>query len=76
MTQQVYTDNELTPENLRKLRKKLKRTQSAFGAAIGVDGVTVSRWENTKSSPSNKMVRRGLVKLMNTHLQEEGEYHD
>lgn len=42
----------LTPEEIAKIRGDLKLTQEDFQRAIGVTGVTVSRWETGKAQQS------------------------
>jgi len=48
-------------EEIRQLRKKLGQTQKEFAERIGVDQVTVNRWENKKRKPS-KLALRNLQK--------------
>jgi len=43
-------------------RKKLKMTQQELADAIGVDRVTVARWETSKKKPS-KLAKRQLARL-------------
>ncbi len=45
---------------LRKRRDELSLSQEALGAAVGVEGMTVSRWERGESLPQ----RRFWPKLM------------
>lgn len=35
-------------------RKRLGKTQDEFGRDVGVDGLTVSRWERGESLPSRR----------------------
>ena len=44
------------------LRKKLKMTQQELADAIGVDRVTVARWEASNKRPSN-LAKRQLARL-------------
>ena len=45
-----------------KLRKKHKMTQQQLADAIGVDRVTVARWETGQKRPSN-LAKRQLARL-------------
>ena len=45
------------------LRKKLKMTQQKLADAIGVDRVTVARWERNNKRPS-KLAKRQLDRLV------------
>jgi len=44
------------------LRKKLEMTQQEFADKIGVDRVTVARWETNNKRPS-KLAKRQLARL-------------
>jgi len=44
------------------LRKKLKMTQQQLADAIGIDRVTVARWETGKKKPSN-LAKAQLARL-------------
>lgn len=43
-------------ENIRQLRKQRKLTQEHLAEAMGVSFVSVSKWENSKATPSLEMV--------------------
>lgn len=47
---------------IKEIREKLGLTQAEFAKEIGVDTVTVSRWENDKRRPS-KLAQRQLFRL-------------
>lgn len=40
------------PPDIKKIRKSLGLTQVEFSARLGVDPITVSRWERSLSNPS------------------------
>ena len=44
----------MTLNRLRKRRDELKLSQGELGAAVGVDGMTVSRWERGESLPQRR----------------------
>jgi len=52
----------MTPAYLVALREALHLTQEAFGRAVGVDKMTVSRWERGTRKPSAQSARR-IAKL-------------
>jgi len=41
-------------QTLAERRKELKLSQAALGAKVGVDGMTVSRWERGESLPQRR----------------------
>jgi len=45
-------------KDIRKFRKKLGLTQKELAAILGVDQVTVNRWENNKARPSRLALRQ------------------
>ncbi len=53
----VKVDRAPTPGFLTALREALGMTQAEFGARIGVDKVTVSRWERGALRPGHESVR-------------------
>jgi len=53
----------MTAEEIKQLRIKLGKTQVEMGRLVGVDALTVSRWERNKTRP-NKWTRRALEKLI------------
>lgn len=61
-----------SPEELKRLRKKLGMTQSEFGSRMGVRQATVSDWETGKQSPS-PMARRLLDRIASSGRQLVGE---
>lgn len=52
----------MTAKEIKELRKKLKLTQQELADKIGVDRVTVARWENGNKRPSN-LAERQLARL-------------
>ncbi|MCK5235890.1 MAG: helix-turn-helix domain-containing protein [Deltaproteobacteria bacterium] len=54
----------MTADEIVGLRKKLKMTQQELANALGVDRVTVARWETGRGRPSN-LARRQLARLAN-----------
>lgn len=48
--------------DIKKLRKLLKLTQKELAEKLGVDVITVSRWEREESKPSN-LAKRQLARL-------------
>lgn len=50
------------PAFVKHLRNKMKLTQTELADLIGVDYVTVNRWENGKTRPS-QLARRHLNRL-------------
>jgi len=52
----------MTAKEIIELRKKLKMTQQELADAIGVDRVTVARWETAQKRPSN-LAKRQLARL-------------
>ncbi len=53
---------EMTGKEIKELRKKLNLTQQELADKVGVDRVTVARWENGSKHPSN-LARRQLTRL-------------
>ncbi|KKM00670.1 hypothetical protein LCGC14_1802120 [marine sediment metagenome] len=49
-------------ETIKEIRNRLGYTQKQFGELLGVDQVTVNRWENDKTRPS-KLAQRQLDRL-------------
>ena len=45
-------------KEIKKIRAKLFLTQKEFAERLGVDQVTVNRWENGKRRPSKLAVRQ------------------
>ena len=51
------------PNNeIKELRKRLNMTQQELANAVGVDRVTIARWEAGQKKPSN-LARRQLARL-------------
>jgi len=50
----------IAPEEILAIRKALKETQREFGERLGVDPVTVSRWERGASSPKSRIILAAL----------------
>lgn len=55
----------MEPQNIKALRVKLKMTQKELANKIGVDQVTVCRWENGRTKPI-PIARKQLEKLAAT----------
>ena len=60
----------MTAKEIIELRKLLKMTQQELADAIGVDRVTVARWEGQSARPSRlakqqlqRLVRKSRVKI-------------
>lgn len=49
-------------DGIKELRKQLNLTQQELADKIGVDRVTVARWETGKKKPSN-LAKRQLARL-------------
>lgn len=45
-------------KQIKAIREKLKMSQRELAEAIGVDQVTVNRWENKKSRPTRLAIRQ------------------
>ncbi len=45
-------------QEIKELRKKLKFTQVEFGGILGVDVITVSRWERGEQRPRSGHIRK------------------
>ncbi len=48
--------------DIKKLRATLKMTQKQLAEKLGVDVITVSRWEREETRPSN-LAKRQLIRL-------------
>ena len=55
-------NNHITANEIKGLRKHLKLTQQELADKIGVDRVTVARWETARKKPS-QLARRQLARL-------------
>lgn len=55
-------DNHFTAQEIKELRKKLGTTQQELADKVGVDRVTVARWETKQKKPS-QLARRQLARL-------------
>ena len=55
-------DNHFTAQEIKDLRKKHGMTQQELADKIGVDRVTVARWETGQKRPS-QLARRQLARL-------------
>lgn len=53
----------VTADDIRAARRALNESQSAFGARIGVDQCTVSRWE-TRGPPAQAFIQDGLARAL------------
>jgi len=56
----------MTGNEVKEIRKHLKMTQQELADAIGVDRVTVARWESDHKRPSNLALRQ-LERLKSKH---------
>lgn len=63
----------LTPETIHMARKALGLTQVEFAARIGVDPVTVSRWERGISTPQSRGIKIVLGRLIRRAINGSGE---
>lgn len=68
-------DQEDQPLTLAKLRGKSSLTQMKLAVAVGVSLTTVSEWENGKSEPRLKHVRR-LIEVLGCSFEELCEAFD
>ncbi len=50
-------------QSIREIRESLKMTQAEFAREIGVDVITVSRWERGVSSPRGVLLNRKLAEM-------------
>jgi DNA-binding transcriptional regulator YiaG len=64
---------EMGPEDVFRLRSKMNMTQRQFGDAVGVDPVTVSRWERgtTKVSTAYATLIRQTVDGLRDEARQE-----
>ena len=49
---------QMKSKDIKALRKKLKLTQKGLAEKVGVDQVTVNRWENEAARPSQLAIRQ------------------
>lgn len=63
------------PLTLAKLRERINLTQMKLAVAVGVSLTTVSEWENGKTEPRLKYVRR-LVEVFGCTFEELCEAFD
>lgn len=61
----------MTPDQFCALRKRTKLTQGQFALAVGVNRVTVWRWETGKVEPSPLMVEH--VRRVTAELAEKAK---
>ena len=63
-----------TKDQILAVRKALKETQREFGERLGVDPITISRWERGESSPKSRIVLAALVEAaaMIPHIRPAG----
>src|SRR4051812_27501386 len=59
-----------SPGHIRTLREALSMTQQAFGTALGVDKLTVSRWERGEVKPGAASVKR--LRALQTNATRRG----
>jgi len=48
----------MTAKEIQKLRKKLRLTQKEFAGRLGLDAITISRWERNEQRPRPVHLRR------------------
>lgn len=58
-------------EEIRVLREKFKLTQTELAYRIGVNQVTVSRWESGRSKPSS--MARKLLRMLQIQVKKTSE---
>lgn len=63
------------PLTLAKLRERVNLTQMKLAVAVGVSLTTVSEWENGKSEPRLKHVKR-LIEVLGCSFEELCEAFD
>jgi len=68
------TPKPIAPEKIRAIRAALEETQREFAERLGVDPITVSRWERGESSPKSRIVLAALVEAaaMIPHIRPAG----
>lgn len=59
-----------TPDQMRRARKRLRRSQATIAKMLGVSYATYSRWENGKSAPQPDR-REKLWRLINLAEKQE-----
>ena len=52
-----------SPSSIRRLRERLSLTQRDFATVVGVDPITVSRWERGASRPRGGSTKREILRL-------------
>jgi DNA-binding transcriptional regulator YiaG len=50
-------------QSIKEMREALEMTQAEFAREIGVEPITVSRWERGASSPRGANVKRELERM-------------
>lgn len=53
----------MSGQDIKTMRAKLSMTQQALADALGVDRITVLRWENNQKKPSN-LAKRQIARLI------------
>jgi len=59
----LIMNNHFTAQGIKELREKLGMTQQELADKVGVDRVTVARWETEQKRPS-QLARRQLARLV------------
>jgi DNA-binding transcriptional regulator YiaG len=49
--------------DIKEIRNKLNMTQSEFAHELGVESITVSRWERGQHQPKGKLIRNALARM-------------
>jgi putative transcriptional regulator len=62
--------DEITPEHIRQIRRKLKLSQTAFAEIVGVAFTTINRWENGHTKPHRVACRR-MFELEKTIIEDD-----
>ncbi len=55
---------------IRRLRTVKELTQPELAQLVGVDSITISRWENDRSTPRGRRMRQALAQALETPVSE------
>ncbi|KKM16410.1 hypothetical protein LCGC14_1686150 [marine sediment metagenome] len=62
---------DVNPVTIRNARLSSGLTQKEFARRIGVDTITVSRWERGQSLPNSMLVRRTLSRFISLSISSQ-----